>query len=139
MATTWGMRRNFLILAAVLIAAALFTYLGHEPDLIASRTEAGSGIRVHGPAAESSLVYLRSSSGHGFQGTWTYGIASADFPSSHVTTRSLTLDEDGTAALGEESRHRVNSEAGALEYRTETKTRRGTWLQHGEQAWIELD
>ena len=132
------MRRNVLILAAVLIAAAMFTYFGHEPDLIASRTEAGSGIRVHGPAVESSLVYLRSSSGHGFQGTWTYGIASADFPSSHVTTHSLTLDEDGTATLQQESRDREHF-LGRAGDETETKTRRGTWSQHGEQAWIELD
>lgn len=132
------MRRNTLILATVLIAAAFITYFGYRPDLVASKIDDGSGIRVSGPALQSSRVFLGSSSDNGFQGTWVYGVATADFPSSHMTTHRLTLNQDGTASLVEEERNRVSSRAEA-EYRTETRTRNGTWTQHGQEAWIELD
>ena len=132
------MRRNVLIFLLVFISVALFIYSASSPDLLAVKTDEGNGIRVRGPGAESHRVYLGASSDVGFQGAWVYSIATADFPSSRISTHRLVLHEDGTASLIEESRTRVRS-GDEADYRTETKIRTGTWSEHGDEAWIYLD
>lgn len=124
------MLRNLCFLLATLLCCQFASSLWvtqPPPDFVAKRSSLGSlELFVAGePQPKQSYSRGRASDAeHWFLGTWTYSIATTDYPSSYSYTETVTFREDGTVVF--------RADGGS-------KNSAGTWVARGQDVILYLE